>query len=54
MKMKDWKVIGFLATIAAAGLSLITHYVEDKKLEQTIEEKVDKALSEREKEEESA
>lgn len=41
----NWKLVGLLATIASAGLSLITSKVDDKKMNETIEEKVREALS---------
>lgn len=47
MKKPNWKLIGILATVAGAGLSLITSIAEDKKMERTVEEKVDEALSKR-------
>lgn len=49
----NWKAIGVIATIAGAGLSLISNIVDDKKMEETIEEKVNEALAKRENKEES-
>lgn len=48
------KVIGFIATLAGAGLSVLSTWVDDKKMEEKINEGIEKALAERdEKEEES-
>ena len=47
----NWKVIGVLAMVGTAALSLLSDVVEEKKMEKTIEEKVDEALSKRESEE---
>jgi hypothetical protein len=46
-----WKVLGFIATVFGAGLSILAGVVEDKKMEATIEEKVDEALAKRDQEE---
>ena len=43
------KGIGFATTIIGVGISLITNWVSDKKLEIEIEEKVAKALAEKAK-----
>lgn len=43
------KGIGFAVTIIGFGISLITNWVSDKKLEIEIEEKVAKALAEQAK-----
>lgn len=43
----NWKTIGVLTTIAGGVLALISNTVEDKKMEETIKNEVDKALAER-------
>lgn len=50
----NWKTIGVIATIAGAGLSLISNIVDDKKMEETIEEKVNEALAKKEEKEEGS
>ena len=50
------KFIGFAATIVGFGATLLSDWVNEKKMEEEIEEKIDEALSERlgeNKEEES-
>ena len=44
-KEKLIKIGGIVLTIAGAGLSLATNWLEDKKLDATITEKVADALS---------
>lgn len=51
MKKVNWKALGTITAFIAAGLSLVTSVVEDKKMEQTIEDKVDEALAKRDGEE---
>lgn len=48
----NWKAIGMITTVIGAGLSLVTNLVEDRKMEDTIEQKVKEALA-NENEEES-
>ena len=43
------KGIGFAVTVIGFGLSLITNWVSDKKLETEIEEKVAKAMADQAK-----
>ena len=45
MKNGGLKVLGIVATIAGAALTLLNSYVDDKKMD----EKINKALDEREK-----
>lgn len=52
MALKNWKLIGMLVTVLGAGLSVASGIIEDKKMEETIEEKVDEALARRSEEEE--
>ncbi len=51
------KLIGFAATIIGIGATLLSDWVNEKKMEEEIEEKIDEALAERlgenEEEEES-
>lgn len=46
------KVLGIVATVAGAGLSILTDYVNDKKMDEKIEEKVNEAFAKKEEEEE--
>lgn len=39
------KVLGFAVAAAGMGLSLLTDWVNEKKMEETIEEKVSEALA---------
>lgn len=48
------KTIGILATIAAGVISLVSNVIEDKKMEETIEEKVNEALAKRDENEEES
>ncbi len=51
---KKWiNIIGTLATIVGVGATLANNWVEDKKLDEKINEGIDKALAEREEEMES-
>lgn len=47
----NWKALGTITAVLGAGLTLVTSVVEDKKMEQTIEDKVDEALAKRDGEE---
>lgn len=51
MAKVNWKLVGILTTIAGAGLSLVSGMAEDKKMEATIEDKVEEALARREENE---
>ncbi|MDR1066195.1 MAG: hypothetical protein LBL35_02000 [Clostridiales bacterium] len=45
------KVLGFAATAAGMGATLITDWVNDKKMNEKIEEEVSKAFAKRNEEE---
>lgn len=47
MNGKFIKVIGLVATVIGLGATLITDWVNDKKMDERIEEKVNEALSNR-------
>lgn len=50
--MANWlKVAGLLCSVAGAGLAIATDYVNDRKLEELVDEKVDEKFAEHEKEE---
>lgn len=53
MSNKTIKTIGILVTIIGAGLNLVSDWVDEKKMDEKIEEKVNEALSLKENEEES-
>lgn len=44
----NWKLIGMLATIAGAGLSLVSSKVEEEKMREEVRRTVDEVLAERE------
>lgn len=44
MNEKNIKTIGFLATALGVGVTLVTDWVNEKKMEEKIEEKVDEIL----------
>ena len=44
------KIIGITANILGLGVKLISDWVAEKKMEETIEEKVNEAMAKREKE----
>lgn len=46
-----WKLAGTLVAIAGALLTCLGNVIEDKRMEETIEEKVNEALAQRETEE---
>lgn len=48
----NWKLIGVLATIAGAGLSLVSSKVEEEKMKAEVKRTVEEALAEREEESE--
>lgn len=52
MNMNVVKIIGLLATILGVGGTIVTDWVNDKKIEDKINRKVDEALAEREENEE--
>lgn len=45
MNRKFIKVIGLVATVVGLGATLITDWVNDKKMDERIEEKINDALS---------
>lgn len=45
------KAIGIATTVIGAGVSVLSSWVDDKKMEERIEERIDKALAEREQKE---
>lgn len=47
------KGIGLAATVVGVGATLVTDWVNDKKMDQKIEDKVNEALSKKKEEEES-
>ena len=47
------KCIGLAATAVGVGATLVTDWVNDKKMDQKIEDKVNEALSKKKEEEES-
>ena len=47
------KGIGLAATAVGVGATLVTDWVNDKKMDQKIEDKVNEALSKKKEEEES-
>lgn len=49
----NWKAIGIIASVAGGVLSLLSSIADEKKMEETVDEKVRLALEEREEEEES-
>lgn len=48
-----WKLMGVLLTILGGIATLASNYVEDKKMEETISEEVQRQLAENKSEEES-
>lgn len=48
------KAIGIATTVAGAGLSLVSAWVDDKKMEEKINEGIEKALAERDQTEEES
>lgn len=53
MNKLSLKALGMLATVAGLAISLVSKYVDDKEIEQKIDDAVDKALAERFNEEEA-
>ena len=45
------KVLGLSATVIGAGMSLVTDWVNEQKMEEKIEEKVNEALAKTDEEE---
>lgn len=50
-KSKWIKAIGVAATVIGVGVSLITDWVNEQKMDEKIEEKVNEALAQRDKDE---
>ena len=50
MKLNVMKIAGIVLPIVGAGVSLATNWLDDKKLDEKVAEKVTKALSEATKE----
>lgn len=51
MNGKIIKIIGIAATVIGMGATLVTDWVNDKKVDEKIEEKVNEALTKRDEEE---
>ncbi len=47
------KILGIAATVIGAGATLLTDWVDERKMEEKIEEKIGEALAAKEEEEES-
>jgi hypothetical protein len=47
------KVLGIAATVVGMGATLLTDWVNEKKMDEKIEEKVNEALAKKDEEEES-
>lgn len=50
----NWKVIGTLATVAGAFLTLVTTKVEEEKMKAEVRKTVDEVLAERDNKEEES
>lgn len=50
-KSKWIKVLGLIATVAGAGATLVSDWVNEQKMNEMIDEKVNEALAKREEEE---
>ena len=50
-KSKMIKAMGILATIIGVGVNLITDWVDEQKMDEKIEEKVNAALAQKDKDE---
>ena len=44
----NWKTIGMILSVISTGVALVSSIVDDKKMEGTIEDKVNEALTNRE------
>ena len=51
-KSKFIRILGLVASVIGVGASLISDWVNDKKTEEMVDEKVEAALAKREKKEE--
>ena len=47
------KILGIAATVVGMGATLLTDWVNEKKMDEKIEEKVNEALAKKDEEEES-
>ena len=54
MKGNVLSILGIVATIGGAAFTLLGNWVADKKYEEMIDEKVDKAIAKKENEEEES
>lgn len=52
MNRKMIKIIGLIATVAGVGVNLLSEWVDEKKMDEKIEEKVNEALAVRDREDE--
>ena len=48
MSGKTLKIIGMLATVQGLGLNLAKNWIDDKKMEESVDKKVNEALAKRE------
>lgn len=48
MSGKTLKIIGMLATVLGLGLNLANNWIDDKKMEESVDKKVNEALAKRE------
>jgi len=46
----NWKTIGLMSTIVGGALTLLSNIADDKKMEETVEEKVQELLNKKEEE----
>lgn len=52
MNRKIVKIIGLFVTVAGVGVNLLSEWVDEKKMDEKIEEKVNEALAVRDREDE--
>lgn len=50
-KFEVFKVLGFVSMVLGAGLTVLNGIIDDKKMDEKIEEGINKALAEREEKE---
>lgn len=50
MNRKMIKIIGLITTVAGVGVNLLSEWVDEKKMDEKIEEKVNEALAVRDRE----
>ena len=53
-KSKMIKFIGFAVTVIGVGVNLVSNWVDEKKMDERIEEKVNEALAQKDKEAEES